>query len=109
VGEASHHRAAGGRNDFVNCLTSLYQFTEAVISISPEIPDVAGQERPYHANVVIEDNLFVHFDAPLLFARSVEGLHFTGNRLLPSNEFEPFHANRERFRLEACPGAVIEE
>lgn len=95
-------------NRFVNCLTSLYQFTEAVISISPEIPALDAQERPYHANVVIENNEFTVFDRPLLFARSVENLRFVNNRIILSYEFEPFHRNQERFLLQNCPEAVID-
>ena len=36
------------RNRFVNALTSLYQFTEAVISIYPEIHDLEGQKEYFH-------------------------------------------------------------
>ena len=32
------------RNRFVNALTNLFQFTNAVISIYPEIPDLANQQ-----------------------------------------------------------------
>ncbi len=96
-------------NRFVNNLTSLYQFTQAVISIHPEIPELAAQERGYHAQVRIEDNDFTTFDAPLLFARSVDGLVFRGNRVTASEAYPPFHPNRERVRLEGCRDATIQE
>ncbi|MBL7008823.1 MAG: NPCBM/NEW2 domain-containing protein, partial [Planctomycetes bacterium] len=96
------------RNRFVNNLTSLYQFTEAVISICPEVPALDAQERPYHADVRIEDNDFTVFDAPLLFARSVDGLVFRGNRVRRSDEYPPFHPNQERVRLEGCRGAAVD-
>jgi len=96
-------------NRFVNNLTSLYQFTEAVISISPEIPELGSQDRGYHADVRIEDNDFTVFDAPLLFARSVDGLVFRGNRIAASDEYPPFHPNRERVELEGCRRPSIQE
>ena len=66
-------------NLFVNALTSPFQFTEAVISICPEIPDLAAQKRRLHGDIRITGNTFVAFDAPLVFAKSVDGLTVTGN------------------------------
>lgn len=36
------------KNRFVNALTNLFQFTNAVISIYPEIPDLKGQQQYFH-------------------------------------------------------------
>ena len=50
------------KNSFVNALTNLFQFTNAVISIYPEIPDLKGQQQYFHGGpeggIVIEDNEF---------------------------------------------------
>lgn len=50
------------KNRFVNALTNLFQFTNAVISIYPEIPDLKGQQQYFHGGpeggIVIEDNEF---------------------------------------------------
>lgn len=58
------------KNRFVNALTNLFQFTNAVISIYPEIPDLKGQQQYFHGGpeggIVIEDNEFETFDAPIL-------------------------------------------
>lgn len=66
------------KNRFVNALTNLFQFTNAVISIYPEIPDLKGQQQYFHGGpeggIVIEDNEFETFDAPILYAKSVDGL-----------------------------------
>jgi hypothetical protein len=96
-------------NRFVNCLTSRYQFTKAVISIHPEIPDLEGQQHPYHGNVRIEGNEFVTFDSPLLFARSVGGLVFRGNRIVPSEAYPALLPGRPRIHHEGCREVVIEE
>ena len=38
------------------CLTSLYQFSEAVIGIYPEIPDPEASEAKFHRNIEIGGN-----------------------------------------------------
>lgn len=88
------------RNRFVNSLTNLFQFTEAIISIYPEIHDLEHQQRYFHSGIRIEDNDFATFDAPVVYAKSVDGLTFRGNRLQLTRDFAPFHANRYTFRLE---------
>lgn len=81
------------RNKFINALTSSYQFTNAVISIYPEIPQLAAQKQYFHGGrkeaIVIEDNTFDTFDSPLLYAKSVDGLVFRNNKVKKNNEYEP--------------------
>lgn len=66
-------------NKFINALTNQFQFTNAVISIYPEIPDLKSQKRYFHSGIVIEDNEFETFDMPILYAKSVDGLVFRNN------------------------------
>lgn len=89
------------------CMTSLYQFTEAIISIYPEIPALNADTPAYHRSIVIEGNIFHPFDYPVLFARSVDGLSFRHNRLVRSREFAPFHARRTTFSFQACRNVEI--
>lgn len=100
-------------NRFINALTSLYQFTEAVISIYPEIPDLAGQQKYFHGGkdggIVIENNEFDTFDSPILYAKSVDGLLFRGNIIKKNSEFVPFHSNKSRFILERVTNVNLEE
>ena len=63
-------------NTFINALTSQYQFTNAIISIYPEIPDLENQEKYFHSGITIEDNTFHTFDKPILYAKSVSDLVF---------------------------------
>jgi hypothetical protein len=93
-------------NLFRDNLTSRFQFTEAVISIYPEIPDLKGQREHYHRNVRIEDNTFETFDVPLLFAISTRGLSFTGNRIT-YNDHHPAW-NKSPFILRRCAAVTIE-
>lgn len=101
------------KNRFVNALTNLFQFTTAVISIYPEIPDLKGQQQYFHGGpeggIVIEDNEFETFDAPILYAKSVDGLVFRNNTIKLNTEYKPFHPNRNRFWLERVTNVTIAE
>ncbi len=101
------------KNRFVNALTNLFQFTNAAISIYPEIPDLKGQQQYFHGGpeggIVIEDNEFETFDAPILYAKSVDGLVFRNNTIKLNTEYKPFHPNRNRFWLERVTNVTIAE
>ena len=100
-------------NHFVNALTSMFQFTNGIISIYPEIPDLASQTKYFHGGdgngVVIEDNTFETFDAPIVYAKSLDGLVFRGNKVVQNNDFAPFHWNRYRFLLDKVTNVTIED
>ena len=95
-------------NRFINALTSNYQFTNAVISIYPEIPNLEDQEKFFHSGIVIEDNVFEMFDRPILYAQSTDGLIFRNNTVHYNNEFEPFHWNKYLFFFEKVDNVTIE-
>lgn len=101
------------KNRFVNALTNMFQFTNAVISIYPEIPDLKNQQKYFHGGseggIVIEDNEFETFDAPILYAKSVDGLIFRNNVIKENTEYKPFHRNRNRFWLERVTNVMIAE
>ncbi|MFO7617221.1 MAG: right-handed parallel beta-helix repeat-containing protein [Bacteroidales bacterium] len=115
-GDANQWYESGGvkdilirNNHFTDlCLTSMYQFCEAVISIYPVIPQVDPTVPAFHRNIRIEENRFDLYDYPVLFARSVDGLTFTGNTLNRSNRFEPWHPRKVSVTLEACKNVLIE-
>ena len=99
-------------NHFVNALTSMFQFTNGIISIYPEIPDLWSQTKYFHGGdgkgVVIEDNTFETFDAPIVYAKSLDGLVFRGNKVIQNEDFKPFHWNKHRFLLERVVNVTIE-
>ena len=90
------------------CLTSMYQFSEAIISIYPEIPDISKTRNKYHRNIIIQENEFYPYDYPILYAKSVDGLVFKDNTLIRSNKFEPFHRRKFTFSLESCENVEID-
>lgn len=99
-------------NRFVNALTNMFQFTDGIISIYPEIPNLGAQQKYFHGGngtgVVIEDNVFETFDAPIVYAKSLDGLVFRGNKIIQNNDYEPFHWNRHRFLLDRVVNVTIE-
>ncbi len=100
-------------NRFVNALTNMFQFTDGVISIYPEIPNLQNQTKYFHGGngmgVVIENNIFETFDAPLVYAKSLDGLTFKGNIVIQNTDFEPFHWNRHRFLFDRVINVKIED
>ena len=86
--------------------TDGYQFCQAIITIEPQIPS-PDPKRTYHRNIRIEDNKFNPFDAPILFARSVEHLTFVNNTITRSYEYEPYHPRKEGIILEVCKDVTI--
>lgn len=88
------------KNKFRNNLTSRFQFTEAIISAYPEIPDLNGKKDFYHSNVRIIDNDFETFDVPILFAISVSGITFQNNRITYNNQYTAW--GREAFIFKKC-------
>lgn len=100
-------------NTFINALTNMFQFTNAIISIYPEIPNLKDQQQCFHGGkdvpgVVIEKNRFVTFDAPLVYAKSINGLIFRNNTITHNQDFPAFHWNKHPFFFEKVANVLIE-
>lgn len=95
-------------NVFDNCLTSgnrdgdRWQWGEAVITITPSHSPQDTVEEPYHHGIRIHDNTFRVFDMPIVHARSVGGLTFTGNDIVRTGDYQPYAWQKESFFLEGC-------
>ena len=92
-------------NIFENNLTSRFQFTNAIISIYPEVRDLASQKRFYHRNIDISDNEFFTFDVPLLFAISAEKIKFTDNTIHYNDDFKAW--KQPSFQFRRCSDVLI--
>jgi len=116
AGDANYWYESGAVSDVVirkntfkeSCLTSMYQFCEAIISIYPEIPKREKNQPAFHRNIRIENNNFHPFDYPLLYAKSVDNLKFTNNRVIRSYKYQPFHRRKHMFTFEFCMNVSIE-
>ncbi|MBR4995197.1 MAG: right-handed parallel beta-helix repeat-containing protein [Alistipes sp.] len=101
-------------NVFHNCSTSgcetgdRWEWGEAPITISPSYRPSSADSPAYHRNITIEDNEFRCFDAPVLFARSVNGLYFAGNSLKSTRDYEPFLWQRSNLYLDGCRNVTVE-
>jgi hypothetical protein len=117
AGDANNWYESGGVNNVLirnnyftdQCLTSMYQFCEAVISIYPEIPKPDATKPGFHRNIRIEKNQFDLYDYPVLYAKSVDNLSFTGNTLTAGKSFPPWHPRKVSVSLEYCKGVIIKD
>ena len=101
-------------NLFEDCYTSgnnivdgPWGWGEGVISISPSFRPQDADAKAYHRNIRIVGNTFRHFDCAVLFARSVEGLEFSRNRLERTRTYEPFYRPYNLF-LDGCRKVRVE-
>ncbi|MDR1455075.1 MAG: hypothetical protein LBJ01_05430, partial [Tannerella sp.] len=96
-------------NVFDNCLSSAEpgDWGEAVICITPSHRPGSSSEEPYHQNILIENNVFKHYDINLLYARSVRGLVFKDNRIEYTDAYPP-HGRPVNFYLDGCREVRIE-
>lgn len=94
-------------NCFINALTNLFQFTNAIISIYPEIPNLQAQKNYFHGTVIIENNRFDTFDKPIVYAKSVNNLIIRQNIIQKNTSYPPFHWNRHHFLFERVNNVVI--
>lgn len=91
------------RNNVFNapCMSSMYQFCEAIISVYPVIPK-PDINKPFHQNIRIESNTFHPFDYPVLYVLSTEGLIFNNNTIIRSKMYQPFHHRKQMLTFESC-------
>ncbi|MFT4153649.1 right-handed parallel beta-helix repeat-containing protein [Parafilimonas sp.] len=91
-------------NQFIECGYNSFP-NNYIINIQPE----AHQLMPgyyVHKNITIENNLFKVYDYPVLFAKSTNGLVFSGNTITKSN-FMKAGEKRAAISLTACAQVKI--
>lgn len=99
------HEVVIRKNTFINNLTSRYQFTNAIISIYPEVRQLDRQKEYYHRNVLIENNVFKTFDVPLLFAISTDNLKFINNKVIYNDDYKGW--GQKPFLFRKCANVLI--
>lgn len=87
------------QNEFIECGHNGGR-NNAAIAIEPEVKQAAPGHY-VHRNIRITDNRFAQYDYPVMFARSTEGLTFTGNRIEQTKLF-PAGQPRPNIVLENC-------
>ena len=117
-GDVNYWYESGAVNDllirnnfFEDCFSSGYagDWGHAVITIHPSFQPRDESAEPYHRNIRIEKNTFKSFDYPILFARSVGDLTFTGNTIERTRSYQPFAVNKASFWLDGCRNVIIDD
>ncbi len=88
-------------NLFDHNLTCRFQFTDAIISICPEVKNISAQKNRYHRGIIIEGNTFRTHRVPLLSAISAEGITFRHNTVEYDDVAAPLH-DGVPYRLQHC-------
>ncbi len=88
-------------NIFDHNLTCRFQFTDAIISICPEVKRPEEQKTRYHENIRIEHNTFRTHRVPLLSAISADKLIFRNNKVEYDDVAAPLHEGVP-YRLRHC-------
>jgi polygalacturonase len=102
-------------NVFEDCLTSgnkngsRWEWGDAVITITPSHRPSDEKTEPYHRHVVIRNNVFKVFDAPLVRARSVRGLQFIENTVIKTDVCTPYTWQKSAFLLDGCRETLIRD
>ena len=102
-------------NVFDDCLSSgnadgdSGQWGEAVITITPSHKPETDKDIPFHKNITIKDNTFKVFDAPLVRARSVDGLNFISNNIIKTYTYKPYTWQKSAFLLDGCRKVFIKD
>jgi hypothetical protein len=91
-------------NEFIECAYNSAPDNYA-ISITPENQTLVRNYYVHH-NVRIENNIFKVYDAPLMTARSVDGLIFKNNRIIQTHLMER-GVNKPGFKIVACRNVQI--
>ncbi|GAA4806901.1 right-handed parallel beta-helix repeat-containing protein [Olivibacter ginsenosidimutans] len=112
--ESGAHRNLLIRNNvFEDCLTSgnahgnRGEWGEAVITITPSHKPSSVHDVPYHQHIRILHNTFKVFDAPLIRARSVDGLWFTDNTIIKTFTYQPYTWQKSACLLDGCRKVII--
>ena len=95
-------------NRFGDCCYGPPTWGRAVIDIDPEIENPWKNRECYHRNIRIENNTFSTFDPGILYARSVDGLYFSGNTVTPTNTYPKIGRMDSNITLDACRNADIQ-
>ena len=96
-------------NVFRHGLTGLYQFTDALIAICPEVRKPGEQKQRYHRTVRIKGNQFITHRVPLLSAISAEDVTFTGNTIKYRDIYPAQSEGRPYIIKEACGTMKLQE
>lgn len=95
-------------NLFTDCCYGPEPWGMAAIDIDPEIEDPWGNEIPFHRNIRIVGNTFRTFDPSILYARSVDGIEFSGNTVERTDTYPETGRLPAILNFDACRNIRVE-
>ncbi len=120
-GDFNYWYESGANNDvtirnniFDNCLTSgarddnRGQWGYAIINISPSYIPADTEAEPYHHNIIITDNVFRFFDAPIVNAASVRNFKFCNNNIVRTVNYLPYTWQKSVMKFDGCRDVLID-
>ena len=96
-------------NVFRHGLTGLYQFTDALIAICPEVRRIQQQKDAYHRNVRIVANNFITHQVPLLSATSATEVTFQDNEVEYHNIYPTVGTGKPYLLKNGCSEMNLQE
>ena len=96
-------------NKFVNNLYGGNK--QAILLIDPEQEVTENKDGGgyYHKDIIIRNNEFHTFDAPVLYAISVDGLTFHSNKVIQSNAYKPIFPNEPNLKIMHCKDVTVKD
>ena len=100
-------------NTFDNCFSSGNSngnngnWGNAIISITPSYLPSSARSRTYHHNIKISNNTFKVFDAPILYARAVDGITYEFNKIIKTQRYPQYTWQRSAFLFDGCRNVSI--
>lgn len=94
-------------NKFLDCAYNSFP-DNYVIAIKPET-DIFKPGKYVHSGISIVDNYFQIFDSPILFAKDVKGLVFSGNTVTLKKESGFPVSNKPALSLDHCGNVQVQD
>lgn len=82
---------------------------QAVITFEPMILEPGERAKPFHRNVLVENNLFETFDHAIVEGYSVDGFTFRNNTVRQTNTFEPLWPEKAALNFSFSENIQISE
>ena len=109
TGDCNDWFESGPVEDVLICRNN---FKNAAYAGGPAIsssPNVKSGNRPYHKNIVIENNTFEMHEPRFLHAKHTENIVFRNNRFIQNDALPPHtKIGEDGIKLVNCPSSEIE-
>lgn len=85
-----------------SCMTSYYMASDAIVVFTTDLPSETPSASSVHRNINVTENTFEIFDFPVLYAKSVDGIRFSNNRIIYVDSNNQRHPSRYNLTFDKC-------